>query len=213
MSEVRVLIYQLRSELIKCEVLPVVLRRGREEHGHKDDDGDEEAEIERVTADLSPATPPCGLLYHHTVTVFQSEAEVLGVVLDGFITGDVAANKLEVFVRLVTREGGAGGLPVLLHGPGEGGRQPGGRPGVGLQPLGGHTASPHRDLSRGYRTSEPLLSLVTPGEAGVVLPPAAVRALALHHLLQRPPVVPPPGVHAAAAGRDRLHLSLEARGH
>ena len=87
-----------------CYLLPVVLRRGREEHDDKHDDGDEEAEIERVTTDLSPATPACGLLYHHTVTVFQSEAEVLRIVLDSFITADVPANKLEIFISLITRE-------------------------------------------------------------------------------------------------------------
>ena len=115
--------------------LPVVLRRGREEHDDEDDDGDEEAEIHGVTADLSPATPPCGLLYHHTVTILQSEAEVLRIVLDCFITAQIAANKLEIFVSLVTRECGAGGLPLLVRSPRESVGQPGSRPGVGLQSL------------------------------------------------------------------------------
>ena len=116
-------------------MLPVVLRRGREEHDDEYEDSDEEAEIERVAADLSPATPSCGLLYHHTVTVFQSEAEVLRIVLDSLITADVPADKLEIFVSLVTRECGAGGLPLLVRSPRESVGQPGSRPGVGLQSL------------------------------------------------------------------------------
>ena len=142
---------------------PVVVGRGGEQHDHEHEDGDGQAQVQRVAARVPPAPAAPRLGDDHAVAVLQSEAEVLGVVLQRLVAAArrLVTHKLEVLVRLVSGECGRGGLPVggwrglpLRRGRpvvGAAAGQPRAGPGRGLQPLlRGHAAAPHGDVARGH---------------------------------------------------------------